>query len=114
MSLAPDIIAKISNIKRCGRNNIQEITRIFENINSKVRWIIEKILVDGARLPETESRELQLLLSIQTKLRRLSIEPGSGNTDAHLYNNECHRAVHLEQTIKEIERRYKFKILDEH
>ncbi|MCP4682406.1 MAG: hypothetical protein GY864_08725 [Desulfobacterales bacterium] len=111
MSLNPGIISKISNTRRCDKNNIQEITRAFENINAKVKRIIDKILFEGARPHETESRELQLLLSMQAKLRRMSIDPGSGNTDATLYNNQCHRAMYLEQNIKEIDRRYKFKIL---
>ena len=113
MSIDPRLIAKVRSARRCDRDNIQEMTRIFTLINDRVKQMLEKIFTDGARLKERESRELQLLLKMQEKLQLMSLEHGLGAVNINLYDNQRHRVVFLKEAIKEIERRYKFKLLDE-
>jgi hypothetical protein len=113
MSLDPRIIAKGLSSKRCDRDNIKEMTKIFTLINDRVKQMVEKIFSDGARLKERESRELQLLLKTQEKLQLMPLDHGSRAVDMNLYDNQRHRVVYLREAIKEIERRYKFKLLDD-
>ena len=107
------MISKINGAKRCGIDNIQEMTGIFKRINDEVKKIVDKILADGTRPEETKSRGLQLLLKMQDNMSLLPIEPGSRVVQTNLYENQCHRVRYLREMIKEIERRYKFKILDD-
>ena len=113
MSLDPRLIAKVRSTRRCDRDNIQEMTRIFTLVNDRVKQMVEKIFTDGTRLQERESREFQLLLKMQEKLQLMPLEHGSGAVKINLYDNQRHRVVFLKEAIKEIERRYKFKLLDD-
>jgi len=114
MALSPGAISKINNTKRCDRDNIRKMTGIFRGINDRVRALLKKILVSGTRLQEKEARELQQLLRIQAKLIMMSVDPGTGGVERNLFGNQCHRVVHIKETIKEIERRHEFKILDDY
>jgi hypothetical protein len=106
------MLSKVNRVKRCNRENIKEMTKIFETINNRVKILVDKIFRNKARLEENENRELQQLLRAQARLTLLTIEPGSGSVQASLYNNQCHRVVHLRERVKELERRYQFRILD--
>ena len=114
MTLGPGNIAKVNSTKRCGSDNIREITEIFKGINNRVRVLLKKILAGGSRLQEKEGRELQQLLRMQSKLIMMSVDPGTRSVDRNLFSNQCHRVKHIKETIKEIERRYKYKILDDY
>ena len=113
MALRPGAISKANNTKRCNRENIREMARIFKGINDRVRALLKKILVGGFRLQEKEARELQLLLRTQARLMLIRVDPGSGNVERTLFDNQCHRVTQIKETIREIERRHKFKILND-
>ena len=114
MTLSPQNISKVNSTKRCGSDNIREITEIFKGINNRVRVLLKKILAGGTRLEEKEARELQQLLRMQSKLIMMPMDPGTGSVDRNLFDNQCHRVVHIKETIKEIERRHKYKLLDDY
>ena len=65
MSLSPGTFSKINRVRRCNRDNIKELTGILRNVNDRVRALLNKILVNGARLQQKEARELQQLLRMQ-------------------------------------------------
>jgi hypothetical protein len=114
MALSANAVSKIQSVKRCDSQNISELIDIFASINNRVRSLLNKILVNGTRLQQKETRELHHLLRAQSKLLLLPVDPGSGNTERNLFNNQCHRVQWLRETIREIERRHKFKILDDY
>ncbi|MCP4668189.1 MAG: hypothetical protein GY849_17705 [Deltaproteobacteria bacterium] len=111
MALSPGAISKVLTTKRCNKDNIREITRIFKSSNDRIRTLIQKILMNGARLQEKEARELQQLLRVQSKLMLMQVDPGSGSVQETLFGNECHRVTYIRKTIKEIEKRYHMEIL---
>jgi len=114
MIISQKDISKIYSVKRCNAANIIEMTKIFTNINDSATRMVEKILIDGKRLDEKENRSLQSSLKMQTRLMLLRLEPGIRTANANLYDNQCHRVARIRESIKEVEKRYKLKILDDY
>ena len=114
MSLGPETFSRISSVRRCDQDNIQELTGILRSVNDRVRALSNKILVNGTRLEQKEAKELQQLLRMQAKLILIQVDPGSGSVEKSLFNNECHRVTQIRETFREIERRHQLRILNDY
>ena len=114
MSLKPGTISRVHRTRRCDSDNIIEMTGILKSINDRVRVLLKKILASRTRLQERETKELQQLLRIQSKIMIMPVAPGIGTANRSLFSNQCYRVIYIKETIREIERRYNFKILNDY
>jgi len=104
-------IEKALSARRCDSGNIQDMTRIFTQVNQEVQRYVDTLIAGRQRLSDRDKLRLQRLLQAQRQLVLKPVDPSASAAQRMQFDNQSYRVQSIAQALKEVERRTGMRVL---